>query len=254
MYSISNRHERQPLIGVTPDIDFAKQGRPPRAFYSVDARNFDAIRHFDCLAVMLPHETDKVGQYIDTLDGVFITGGGYQFQDEDLFPDSGPGKEPPHKFARTRFECELARAALEKGVPFLGVCGGFQVLNRVLGGKLIVDLEQQRPGEIRHRQSGPYDQTSHRVNIQAGSILERLVPEQEYDVNSLHKQGVIDAGTAVVSARAPDGLVEAIEVAGHPFAVGIQWHPEFFLSEIDKAIFAAFAAASREYQASRRGA
>ena len=195
------------------------------------------------------------------LDGLLITG--------------SPSNVEPHRYGGTPSEpgtlhdpdrdattLPLIRAALEMGVPLLGICRGFQELNVALGGTLHQAVHDQ-PGYGNHRedkaaplavQYGP----SHSVRLAPDGVLATLSGgAAEVPVNSLHAQGIDRlADGLIVEATAPDGLVEAVRVAGAPaFALAVQWHPEwrFWENPLSAALLRAFGAAAAE-RARRRGA
>jgi putative glutamine amidotransferase len=141
----------------------------------------------------------------------------------------------------------MAAGAVAAGIPVLGVCGGMQLLAVVRGGA----LHQHLPDDlgVSHEQPPPKDVPSHPVEVAPGSILARLVGPGSLDVNSTHHQAVSRPGSGMaVSARAPDGVVEAIELDGHPFALGVQWHPEVLASRDPRqaAILRGLVQAARE--------
>jgi putative glutamine amidotransferase len=133
-------------------------------------------------------------------------------------------------------ELDLCRVALERGLPLLGICRGIQVLNVAAGGTLLEDIEARVPGALAHRidRSLPRNHPAHRVRVEAGSRLAAALgagsgggSAREMAVNSTHHQAVDRLATGfLVSARAPDGVVEAIEATGDVYALGVQWHPE----------------------------
>ncbi|MBC7941173.1 MAG: gamma-glutamyl-gamma-aminobutyrate hydrolase family protein [Chitinophagaceae bacterium] len=234
---------KRPLIGVTPDIEFQPDGNPPRDFYSVDERNIAALREAGASAVLLPHEVGDIDTYLDLVDGLLVTGGGYQFQVPGLFRHDG--SEPPEKERRTRFEAALLRRAIERDRAVLAVCGGFQTLNMVTGGELVVALAESRAEWSRHR-GASYTQTVHPVHVVQGTRLAAATGASSFEVNTRHRQGVLAAGPgALVSAWSDDGLVEAIEVPGQRFCIGTQWHPEFLLSQAERRLLGAFVQASQ---------
>jgi putative glutamine amidotransferase len=149
--------------------------------------------------------------------------------------------------SRSTAELALLAVALAAGVPVLGVCGGMQVLAVGLGGSLWQDL----PADLDvhgHEQPHPKDEPSHEVTIAPGSLLSRLVGESSLRVNSTHHQAVREPGRgARISARSADDVVEAIEVPAHPFALGVQWHPESALAHEPRhlAIYAGLVDAAR---------
>ena len=233
----------KPVIGITADIDFWTTGRPPRSAYMLDATNFEAFRAFGVASVMLPSEIDCIDDYIDLCDGIVVSGGGYQFQVPEMF--RGDGSEPPEKEQRFRFEAELTRRCIACQKPLLAICGGFQVLNHVTGGDLVVNLALEREEWSSH--SGPgFRDVVHQVKPVEGTRLAAICGSSGFRVNSMHKQGVVRVGPhAMKAATAPDGVVEAIEIPRVPFCVGVQWHPEFMLSEQERQLLAAFVDACR---------
>jgi putative glutamine amidotransferase len=244
--AIPTDSERTPLIGVTADIEASPQGKPPRPFYVLDSRTFDALRVAGAAAVILPHEIDMIPRYLKSLDGIVVSGGGYQFPHPELFGEGADGSDSPEKLQRAAFERALIVAAIEADMPLLGVCGGFQLMNAVCGGKLIVSLAASRPSSIQHRQTESYAQGTHTVRAEPDSDFARWFGPQPALVNSKHSQGVIEVGPrARVAARAPDDLVEAIEVPQRRFALGVQWHPEFHVTPSDNLIFERFVEAAR---------
>ena len=239
--------KRTPLIGVTSDIEASPDGRPPRPYYILDSTTFDALRAEGAAPVMLPHEIGQLPRYLEALDGIVISGGGYQFPHPELFGVGADGTDAPEKRNRAAFEQALITAAVESDLPLLGVCGGFQMMNAVCGGRLIVSLEASRPSSIQHRQTESYAEGTHTVRAEPGSDFARWFGPEAALVNSKHSQGVIEVGSrARIAARAPDGLVEAIEVPERRFALGVQWHPEFHITPSDKRIFERFVEAARD--------
>ncbi|ACG71325.1 peptidase C26 [Anaeromyxobacter sp. K] len=209
----------RPRIGITLDADAS--GRR----YELPRGYVEAVLDAGGLPILLPHAVDVAGAYLSLLDGLVVSGG-----DFDLPPELyGEARRPgcgPSRPERTRFEKDLLEAALAARLPVLGVCGGMQLLDVVRGGTLWQDL----PGEAGlhgHEQPAPKDVPSHEVTIAPGTQLATLAGAGPLMVNSTHHQAVREPGPGVlVSARAPDGVVEAIELPDLPFALGVQWHPE----------------------------
>ena len=129
----------------------------------------------------------------------------------------------------------IIEGSLQRDLPILGICGGFQTMNAVLGGKLTVNLAQQNEAWAAH--TTEHLDAAHEVKPLGGRIG-RLAAGKSFAVNSLHKQGVRPEGAGgVVTAISPDGIVEAIEVLEKSYFVGVQWHPEHPASAIDDALF-----------------
>jgi putative glutamine amidotransferase len=210
---------RRPRIGLTLDVDEAGATWLLRRAYA------EAVASAGGLPLLLPHQPDAAPELLALCDGLVVTGG-----DFDVAPELyGEARRPacgPARPERTGSELALLRLALARGLPVLGICGGMQLLAVALGGTLYQDLEADL-GRTGHQQPHPKDVPSHEVEVAAGTLLARLVGAGPLPVNSTHHQAVREPGRgAVVSARAPDGVIEAIEVPALRFALGVQWHPE----------------------------
>lgn len=214
----------RPLIGVTTSelrpsgmATLRRQGEPDHPEMALGMTYLQAIERAGAVPVVLPPCVSDLESLIARLDGVCISGG------PDLDPEAYGARERHAELGPTEpsldaFELALARAALERGMPVLGICRGAQALNVACGGT----LHQHLPG---HRQSEPGCQTTHEVEVLAGTRLAALIGHGAHAVNSFHHQAVDQLGSGLrVAARAADGTVEAIEGAG--FALGVQWHAE----------------------------
>jgi putative glutamine amidotransferase len=184
------------------------------------------------------------------VDGLLLPGG------VDVAP-ARYGEEPHPKLGKVNrpldeAELVLARWAMDDGLPLLGVCRGIQVLNVAAGGTLYQDLPSQFPGALRHACSPPdYPRThrAHTIQVEPGSRLAGILGAHQTAVNSRHHQAVKDlAPGLVVTARAPDGVIEGVESLDGQFAVGVQWHPESLAADDPQmlAIFQALVRAAAE--------
>jgi putative glutamine amidotransferase len=150
--------------------------------------------------------------------------------------------------ARDQVELSLARWALHDDLPVLAICRGQQLINVALGGSLYQDLRYQGATDVDHSDADgrARDALIHSVRIDAGSRLAQLIDETAVEVNSLHHQGVKQAGEGLqVVGRASDGVIEAMEDSDRRFLIAVQWHPEE-MREIPwvKRLFAAFVKAA----------
>ena len=152
------------------------------------------------------------------------------------------------KDRRTAFELAVLNGFLAADRPVLGICGGQQLLNVALGGTLIQHIPDAVMDCLVHEQPNPRTEPGHGVEVVADTLLHRLGGSAgTLEVNSAHHQAAGDVGDGVVvSGRAPDGVIEAIEVPDKRFCLGVQWHPEYRISAADDAIFAALIDACRE--------
>ncbi|HEY6105317.1 MAG TPA: gamma-glutamyl-gamma-aminobutyrate hydrolase family protein [Anaeromyxobacteraceae bacterium] len=209
----------RPRIGVTLDLD------EPSCRYQLPRAYADAVLAAGGLPVPIPYGDAAVaGAYLALCDGLVVTGGAFDIPPQ-RYGAAQSAACGPTKAGRTDFEWALCEAALARRIPLLGVCGGMQLVNVVRGGTLVQDLPVETG--LSHEQPEPKDRPSHPVEIVAGTLLASLVGGQPLPVNSTHHQAVKQPGAGVlVSGRAPDGVVEAIELPDTPFALGVQWHPE----------------------------
>ena len=172
-------------------------------------------------------DTDALINTLKHLDGILLTGGA---DINPLFLGEEPIKEL-HGInpRRDRQELLLTKLAADRQIPILGICRGIQTMNAAFGGPLLQDIHVQMEGtRIKHSQDLERSYASHTVSIEEGSLLHELFGTDTIAVNSFHHQAVKElADGFVISARSiPDDVVEAIELPGERFVVGVQWHPE----------------------------
>lgn len=237
---------RRPVIGLTLDYETGG-GFSNLPWYAIRENYCAAITRAGGLPMLLPHEPDHAALYLDAIDGLVVTGGAFDV-DPALFGAASRHKAVTTKDRRTAFELGVTRGALDRDMPILGICGGQQLLNVALGGTLIQHIPDEVEGALPHEQGNPRDEPGHAVRIEKGTLLHRVTGMDEMLVNSAHHQAVKDVAPGiVVDALAPDGIVEGIEDPRRRFCLGVQWHPEYAISEGDEAIMAAFvqAAAAR---------
>ena len=240
---IMHPSRRFPVIGLTLDYE-TKPTYSKMPWYALRENYFASVSRFGAVPVALPHDVDKIADYLALLDGLIVTGGDFDI------PPSMYGAASVHpkvtlKENRTAFEWGITRAALDARKPVLGICGGQQLLGVALGGTLIQHIPDAVPHALAHEQPNPRTEAGHRVKVLPGTLLHRITGMDELKVNSAHHQAVEQvADGTVVNAVAPDGVIEGIEWPGHPFCLGVQWHPEYHVTEHDTKIFAAFTQAS----------
>jgi len=178
------------------------------------------------------------------VDGLLLLGGG------DISPGLHGGESHEAIYEtdeeRDRFEISLVLAAVESGLPVLGVCRGIQVLNVALGGTLHTHLPDVVGETVKHKPE-PSSAIEHDLSVTPGSRLAEVMGQLEFSANSDHHQAIreIAPGLSAV-AEAPDGVIEAVEMPGHPWLVAVQWHPERTAAEdpIQQRLFDQFVIAS----------
>jgi putative glutamine amidotransferase len=202
----------------------------------------EAVRQAGGIPILIPILLDEaeVRAVIDLADGVLVPGGG------DVEPQRYGGTYHETMYGidprRDEFEINLLRYAIEQNKPTFAICRGIQVMNVALGGTLWEDVQCFMPDGMKHAYYGeqPRNYLAHTVEVEPDSCLAYYLQTTTVGVNSLHHQGIRDLAKGVkATAVAPDGLIEAIEIPDHPFAIGVQWHPEN-LVEDDPAMLRLF--------------
>jgi putative glutamine amidotransferase len=248
----------KPLIGITTgrQIDRVTSIRVPDTYVR-------AVLRAGGMPLLIPvgiPETD-LAELRDQLNGVIFTGGA------DVEPARFGGMHHPRVYGvdveRDSLEIALVLIAVRTRLPFLGICRGIQVINVALGGTLYTHLADQlkwrvtsqRVGNQRgksmildheHHEGNHYDYLAHSVTVERDSQLGRILNVHKIEVNSLHHQGVdqLASGLRAV-AHSADQLVEGVEIRGHPFAIGVQWHPEWMPESVKmQALLQAFVQAA----------
>ena len=233
------RAKSRPIVGITLDSE-QPGGYSKFPWYAVRENYCGAIAQAGGLPVPLPHEPDIAESYLDTIDALVITGGAFDV-DPSLFGDTTRHETVITKDRRTDFEIAVTSGAIERDMPVLGICGGQQLLNVVLGGTLIQHIPDEIKGALAHEQPNPRDQPGHAIKVTPGTLLHKITGTETMSVNSAHHQAVRTIGKGIViDAVAPDGVIEGIEAPGKRFCLGVQWHPEFAIDPGDAKILRAF--------------
>jgi putative glutamine amidotransferase len=224
----------RPLIGIPPCLDEQGRWRPSREYHYADAAYARAIAEAGGLPVYLPLQREAAA-LTERLDGLLLPGGG-DFVPARAYPENVAFDPVPER--QLAFDRALLASALERDRPVLGICYGMQLIALHSGGALHFDLATDVPGAAPHRlgESG----ARHEIRIESPSRLGALLGAARASVNSRHHQAVADPGGARVTARSDDGVVEAVELTGARFAIGVQWHPESLDAEHRHRLFGAF--------------
>lgn len=245
----------RPFIGITTSL-IRIDGNPFNRAYQ---RNADAIARAGGLPVYIPTGLDETTLRLvyERMDAILLPGG----------PDVDPALygETRHftvtdkriDAARDALELTLARWQIEEDRPTFGICRGHQVLNVALGGTLVQDIPDEITTDILHDlpDGEPRSTRLHSIEIAPNTRLASILGTTRADVNSLHHQSVERAAPgALITATAPDGVIEALEVPDKRFMLSVQWHPEDLFDHDDgmMRLFQSFVDAAADY-AERRG-
>jgi putative glutamine amidotransferase len=233
-------HQTRPLIGV--NADYVPANKMHRSHIRLAAGYLDTVVAAGGLPVMVPPlgKDVEVDAWLDRLDG-FILSGGLDMDPRRLGLASHSAVQPmPER--RDESDRQLVRRLLERRLPVLGIGLGMQQLNVACGGSLYLHLPQDMPRAMPHRDATDPDHR-HAVLIEPNTRMEEIYGAGEIRVNSCHHQAVRQLGADLrAGARAPDGVIEAIESTDpHWFCVGVQWHPESeTASALDMQLFESF--------------
>jgi putative glutamine amidotransferase len=244
---------RAPLVLITcdrrdagpPADPAARRHRPRRAEAYVNEALVDQLRACGARVLLVPAGDAAPEALLDRADAVVVTGGAHDIHPRH-YGQAVTARIDRVEDARVGMELALLRACVAHDVPLLGLCGGMQALAVALGGTLVQDIRTSRPDALDHEQ--PQDPALPGHPLRAWGPLAGRVGSA---VNSTHHQAVDATGPLEVCAVAPDGVIEAVHLPGHRFALGVQWHPELLGVGIEGArtdtrILEALVAAARD--------
>jgi putative glutamine amidotransferase len=232
----------EPVIGICAVRERARWAFWDQTAHLVADTYVSAVQDTGAVAVLLPVDTRAPKQLLDKIDGLMLIGGA----DLDPAVYGQARHEATESTYRERddFEIALTRGALERGMPYLGICRGMQLLNVALGGTLNQNLVSGDGSNPHRRLIGTFVGTEHDIDLDAGSLVALATGEDVHEARCHHHQAIDRLGDGlVVTGRARDGVAEAIELDGsRSWALGVQWHPE---AGDKRQLFQAFADAAR---------
>jgi putative glutamine amidotransferase len=247
----------RPVIGICTVVERARWSVWDQEALLLPRSYITAVQSAGGMAVMLPPDEaahDDPDQVLDLLDGLILAGGA------DIDPSVyGADRHPETKGTvpeRDAFEVALARAAMDRDLPLLGICRGMQLMNVARGGTLEQHLPDSHGHHDHRRALGSFDDADHDVRLAEGSLAHRAAGETLHATKSHHHQGIGDVGDGfeVTGWAVMDDLPETIELPGRRFALGVQWHPEADETSSFIAALVAEAARAREAGDRRNGA
>ena len=219
----------RPVIGICTALEQARWSVWDQQAMLTPRSYVDAVHRAGALALLLPPDAelaDDPDQVLDLLDGLILAGGA------DIDPAAYGAERHPATVGtvpeRDAFEVALARRALERDLPLLGICRGMQLLNVAAGGTLNQHVPDSHGHEDHRRSLGSFDDADHDVRLETGSLAARAAGEAVHPTKSHHHQGIerLGEGLKITGWADLDELPEAIEAPDRRFALGVQWHPE----------------------------
>lgn len=254
-------HAHRPIIGIPCLLGVAYFARDDSWFPKIYGNVIDYLQAIEAAggAPLLIHLTtsDEVLEALyRQIDGLLLAGG------EDIDPSRYGAARHPNlgepDLLQDEVEIKLTRRALQDGKPLLAICRGIQLLNVAIGGTLYQDIPSEIDGALNHNESTDQKDMAylaHPIIIERDSRLADLIGATEVMVNTLHHQALRDVAPALrVTARAPDGVIEAVETVSSGWVVGVQCHPEMMWNRTDPRwtrVFQAFVQATREESGKR---
>jgi putative glutamine amidotransferase len=244
---------RAPVIGICTALEQARWGVWDQPAMLLPRNYIDTIQRAGAVALMLPPDrrvTADPDLVLDLVDGLVLAGGA------DVDPQAYGADRAPQTVhtvpERDEFELALTRRAIERDIPFLGICRGMQVLNVAQGGTLIQDLPTALGHTDHCRVPGSFDGADHPVHLAAGSQAAKAAGGDHAGTLSHHHQGIKDLGEDLVVTGWSDidDLPEAIEARDRRFALGVQWHPE---ADLTSHVIATLVEEAREFALARTG-
>lgn len=243
---------KKPLIGITGGMGQAiyslHMEQIPMQQHRLNDSYVQAVIQAGGIPVILPvcEDPELMHHMVDSMDGVLLSGGGDM--DPACYGKRATGRQGFVSPRRDIADLAVAEYVLKlTDKPLLGICRGVQVMNVALGGSLHIDLPDA--GMLDHALNMyPRNMTSHAINIEAGTRLSEIMGSGSHGVNSFHHQAVdvLGEGLIVTARSVPDEVIEAVELSGPRFAVGVQWHPEELrATEKSAVLFQAFIAAAQ---------
>lgn len=219
----------KPVIGLCASLERARWGVWDTPAHLLPREYADAVQRAGGLALLLPPDRSALTDpdpLLDLLDGLILAGG------SDIDPATYGAQAHPATVGinpeRDAFEIALTQRAVQRDLPFLGICRGMQVLNVARGGTLLQHLPESHGHDDHRRTPGTFEGADHQVRLDAGSLAARAAGEEVHRSLSHHHQGVdaLGEGLVVTGHSALDDLPEAVELPGARFVLGVQWHPE----------------------------
>ena len=230
----------KPIIGIT--LDFVKEGSfSKRPHFALREHYFDAVINAGGLPIAIPNKAELINEYLNEVQALIVPGGDFGL-DPMWYID---GEKPAFDASsRLDFDVAMITQAIKRDIPLLGICAGMQILAGMHGCKLSSKIQPYSTIKRNHLNEKPAEEYAHDIIIEKGTLLNKIAGDK-MPVNSRHTEGVVKLSDKIIlSGTSDDGIIEAVEVKDANFALGVQWHPEYFKNDANAAIFRALVKAA----------
>lgn len=228
----------RPRILITLDTGVVHRRGVPFADVHVKQAYIDAVERAGGTPILVaPTDNPEIIEsHLEISEGLVITGGHFDIGPELYGARETVKRVDEKKPVRTGFEWALLEGGLKRGLPIVGICGGMQLLNVVLGGTLIQDIAQTHPEALDHEQATSPAVPAHTVHIDPQCPW--YAGTAPIEVNTTHHQAVGRLGRGLAAwGRSPDGIIEAIGLTDRPEVCGVQWHPELLADAVSDRLY-----------------
>lgn len=241
---------KKPIIGVTMDSSTCTH-YSDYPWFALRENYCTSVEQAGGIVIPIPHTHAHIDFYLNMIDGLLVTGGNFDhtpstYGDKEIHPTTSLNE------SRCAFDLEITKRALERDMPFFGICAGQQALNIVRGGSIIQSIPDEIENAMNHSQEECRHVPVHDIMIPKNCILfECNNNKSTTKVNTSHHQSVKNVGAGLtVTATCADGIIEGIEDLSLDFCVGVQWHPEFLVCDLDRNLYTRFIEVCRNRQES----
>lgn len=265
--SYDHKSVKAPIIGISMDAVDTRSN--PGSFwyseypwYAIGKRYCDAVVQAGGIPVLLCYNLSNIAQYVRILDGLLIAGVAFDI-DPVLYGEDFRHKTTVTRPSRTQFEWAMTQKMMDQNKPILGITGGMQLINVMLGGTLIQHILEEVPSAEIHTQNTLLVYPQHTVEIHEGTEFYKEICQFDssytdsiknrhknvlcIQTNSYHHQSIKKIGQNLrITAQTRDGIIEGIESTFFRFCKGVQWNAEFLMTPVDMALFKAFVNSSRD--------